>query len=116
LPLVAEGPLWLGGTLDQYGRDTLEEIQAKGETTLFLDYLGVDPRSRAPLLARTKRPSGTHKGSPHGAPGKLAWSNGCKSRPGNRRLAKDVEATIESSVTWLYIASVKLMSRRLAAA
>jgi integrase len=31
------------------------------------------------------------------------------------RLAKDVEATIESSVTWLYIASVKLMSRRLAA-
>jgi hypothetical protein len=33
----------LGWTLDQYGRDTLEEIQAKGETTLFLDYLGVDP-------------------------------------------------------------------------
>jgi hypothetical protein len=27
----------------------------------------------------------------------------------------DVEATIESSVTWLYIASVKLISRRLAA-
>ena len=40
----------LGWTLDQYGQDTLEEIQAKGETTLFLDYLGVDPRSRAPLL------------------------------------------------------------------
>jgi hypothetical protein len=39
----------------------------------------------------------------------IAWLN-C-----NRRLAKDVEATIESSVTWLYIASVKLMSRRLAA-
>jgi transposase len=34
----------------------------------------------------------------------------------NRRLAKDVEATIKSSVTWLSIASVKLMSRRLAAA
>jgi len=34
----------------------------------------------------------------------------------NRRLAKDVEATIESAVTWLYIASVKLMSRHLAAA
>jgi transposase len=34
----------------------------------------------------------------------------------NRRLAKDVEATIERAVTWLYIASVKLMSRRLAAA
>ena len=34
----------------------------------------------------------------------------------NRRLAKDVEATVESAVTWVYIASVKLMSRRLAAA
>ncbi len=40
----------------------------------------------------------------------LAWLNR------NRRLAKDVEATIESSVTWLYIVSAKLMSRRLAAA
>ena len=39
----------------------------------------------------------------------IAWLNR------NRRLAKDVEATIESSVTWLYIASVKLMSRHLAA-
>jgi transposase len=39
----------------------------------------------------------------------IAWLNR------NRRLAKDVEATIESSVTWLYIATVKLMSRRLAA-
>jgi hypothetical protein len=34
----------------------------------------------------------------------FAWLNR------NRRLAKDVEATIESSATWLYIASVKLMS------
>ena len=40
----------------------------------------------------------------------LAWLNR------NRRLAKDVERTIESAVTWLYIASVKLMSRRLAMA
>jgi hypothetical protein len=40
-----------------------------------------------------------------------AWNSG-NSKP---RLAKDVEATIESSVTWLYIASVKLMSRRPAA-
>ena len=40
----------------------------------------------------------------------LAWLNR------NRRLAKDVEATIESATTWLYIASVKLMSRRLAPA
>jgi transposase len=39
----------------------------------------------------------------------LAWLNR------NRRLAKDFEATVESSTTWLYIASVKLMSRRLAA-
>jgi hypothetical protein len=39
----------------------------------------------------------------------VAWLNR------NRRLVKDVDATIESSVTWLYIASVKLMSRRLAA-
>jgi hypothetical protein len=40
----------------------------------------------------------------------LAWPNR------NRRLAKGVEATIESAVTWLYVASVKLMSRRLVAA
>jgi len=39
----------------------------------------------------------------------LAWLNR------NRRLAKDVERTIESAATWLYVASVKLMSRRLAA-
>jgi transposase len=37
----------------------------------------------------------------------VAWLNR------NRRLAKDFEATIESATTWLYIASVKLMSRRL---
>lgn len=40
----------------------------------------------------------------------FAWLNR------NRRLAKDFEATIASAVTWLYIASVKLMSRRLARA
>ena len=40
----------------------------------------------------------------------FAWLNR------NRRLAKDVQATVESAVTWLYIASVKLMSRRLARA
>ncbi len=34
----------------------------------------------------------------------------------HRRLANDVDATIESAVTWLYIASVKLTSRRLAVA
>jgi len=40
----------------------------------------------------------------------FAWLNR------NRRLTKDVEASIESATTWLYIASVKLMSRRLARA
>ncbi len=40
----------------------------------------------------------------------FAWLNR------NRRLAKDVEASIESAEAWLYIASVKLMSRRLAGA
>lgn len=40
----------------------------------------------------------------------FAWLNR------NRRLAKDVEASIESALAWLFIASVKLMSRRLAAA
>jgi len=37
----------------------------------------------------------------------LAWLNR------NRRLAKDSEASIESASTWLYIASIKLMARRL---
>ena len=40
----------------------------------------------------------------------IAWINR------NRRLAKDFEATIESAETWLMIASVKLLSRRLARA
>ena len=38
----------------------------------------------------------------------IAWLNR------NRRLAKDFEATIESATSWLYIASVKLLGRRLA--
>ncbi len=40
----------------------------------------------------------------------LAWLNR------NRRLAKDFEATIKTAATWLYIASAKLLSRRLARA
>jgi hypothetical protein len=40
----------LGWTLNQYGHDILEEAQVKGEATLFLDYLGVNPCSRAPLV------------------------------------------------------------------
>ena len=38
----------------------------------------------------------------------FAWLNR------NRRLAKDVEATIESAQARLFIASVKLLSRRIA--
>ena len=38
----------------------------------------------------------------------LAWLNR------NRRLAKDFEATLASAQAWIYIASVKLLSRRLA--
>ena len=38
----------------------------------------------------------------------LAWLNR------NRRLAKDFEAAIETATAWLYIASIKLLSRRLA--
>ena len=40
----------------------------------------------------------------------FAWLNR------NRRLAKDFEAAIETATAWLYIASVKLLSRRLARA
>jgi transposase len=38
----------------------------------------------------------------------IAWLNR------NRRLAKDFEASTESATSWLYIASVKLLGRRLA--
>jgi transposase len=40
----------------------------------------------------------------------IAWLNR------NRRLAKDFEVTVESARVWIVIASVKLLSRRLAAA
>jgi transposase len=40
----------------------------------------------------------------------IAWLNR------NRRLAKDFEATIESAVAWIMIASIKLLSRRIARA
>jgi len=38
----------------------------------------------------------------------IAWLNR------NRRLAKDFEATIESAQAWIFVASVKLLSRRIA--
>ncbi len=37
----------------------------------------------------------------------FAWLNR------NRRLAKDFEATLESALSWLFLASVKLIMRRL---
>jgi transposase len=40
----------------------------------------------------------------------IAWLNR------NRRLARDFERSVERALTWIYIASVKQMSRRLAAA
>ena len=40
----------------------------------------------------------------------IAWLNR------NRRLAKDFEATIQSALAWIMIASIKLLSRRLARA
>src|SRR5258708_37456078 len=40
----------------------------------------------------------------------LAWLNR------NRRLAKDFEASLESAVAWIMIASIKLLSRRIAKA
>jgi len=40
----------------------------------------------------------------------LAWLNR------NRRLAKDFEALLETAATWLMLASVKLLMRRLAKA
>lgn len=40
----------------------------------------------------------------------IAWLNR------NRRLAKDFEATIESAQAWLFIGSIKLLSRRIARA
>jgi transposase len=38
----------------------------------------------------------------------LAWLNR------NRRLAKDFESTIESATAWLFLASVQLLTRKLA--
>lgn len=40
----------LGWTLTQQERDMWEEVRVKGERTLYLDYLGKDPRSQTPLL------------------------------------------------------------------
>jgi len=47
---------------------------------------------------------------PLGRPRTTAWLNR------NRRLAKDFEATIKSATAWIIIASIKLLSRRIAKA
>jgi transposase len=66
------------------GRWTLEIIKRS-------DACGFEPLPRRWVVERT-----------------LAWLNR------NRRLAKDFEASIASAQAWLMIASVKLLSRRLA--
>ncbi len=40
----------LGWNLKKLGGEVIEEARVKDETTLFLDYLGVNPDTRAPLL------------------------------------------------------------------
>ncbi|TYL89974.1 hypothetical protein FXB40_34155 [Bradyrhizobium rifense] len=40
----------LGWDLGRLTREIVEEARAQGDTTLFLDYLGVNPTTRAPLI------------------------------------------------------------------
>jgi hypothetical protein len=40
----------LGWNLSRMTREMVEEARARGDTTLFLDYLGVNPELRVPLL------------------------------------------------------------------
>jgi transposase len=93
----------LKGALEGLGQWTIEIVKRSDTAKGFV----LLPRrwARLPKVPRA-RARGMADG---GVERTIAWLNR------NRRLAKDVEATIESSVTWLYIASVKLMSRRLAA-
>ena len=84
------------------------------------------------MISRTLKLSSAYRRLPEILAAHLLPSEGTEWKPGNvvqarvertfawlnrnRRLAKDFEVTIQSAVTWLYIASVKLMVRRLAAA
>lgn len=43
------------------------------------------------------------------------WTHDCVAQP-QSSTGIDFEATVESAVTWIYIASVQLLARRLAAA
>jgi transposase len=93
----------LKGALEALGNWTIEIVKRSDTAKGFI----LLPRRWATL---PKVPRARARGmAVEGVERTIAWLNR------NRRLAKDVEATIESSVTWLYIASVKLMSRRLAA-
>jgi transposase len=66
-------------------------------------------RGIAAGIARPKQPHGSGLGKQRWVVERtIAWLNR------NRRLAKDFEATIESAEAWLFIASVKLLSRRIA--
>lgn len=81
-----------------YAGGKLEQALAKLGTWTFeivrrTDAKGFQPLPRRWVVERT-----------------IAWLNR------NRRLAKDFEATIESALAWLFIASVKLLSRRIARA
>jgi hypothetical protein len=40
----------LGWDIHRMGQELIEEARARGETTLFIDYLGVNPESRAPRM------------------------------------------------------------------
>ncbi|MDQ3558361.1 MAG: IS5 family transposase [Pseudomonadota bacterium] len=77
----------LGGALAGLGRFTLEIIRRCDTAKGFV----VLPRRW--VVERT-----------------FAWLGRC------RRLAKDVEATIESAVAWVFIAHIRLLTRRLARA
>ncbi len=74
----------LNATLDKLGRWTIEIVKRSDTATGFV----VLPRRW--VVERT-----------------FAWLNR------NRRLAKDFEATLESALAWLFLASVKLLMRRL---
>jgi transposase len=75
----------LDAALDKIGRWRIEVIKRSDAASGFV----VLPRRRW-VVERT-----------------FAWLNR------NRRLAKDFEATLESALTWLFLASVKLLIRRL---
>jgi transposase len=81
---VYNGPN-LHAALTQFGNWTIEIVKRAA------DAIGVELRPRRRVVERT-----------------FAWLNR------NRRLAKDFEASIASAKAWVYIASLQLLTRRLA--